>query len=155
LRSWLEEQDWPRDVIAAVLREQSHNPYRALEGIRQLTEWVQHSDWTPLLDGFARCVRITRSETTRHELQPELLKEAAEKNLYTAYQAAISSLDESGNVDAFLNAFEPMLPAVTQFFDEVLVNVEDEATRHNRLALLQAIGALQTGRADLSQLSGF
>lgn len=155
LRSWLEEQDWPRDVIAAVLREQSHNPARALEGIRELSQWVQRENWEQLLDGFARCVRITRGEAARYNLQPELLVEPAEKRLYTAYQVAVSNLDNGANVDAFLSAFEPVLPAVTQFFDEVLVNVEDEATRHNRLALLQAIGALQTGRADLSQLSGF
>jgi glycyl-tRNA synthetase len=155
LRSWLEEQDWPRDVIAAVLREQSHNPARALEGIRELSQWVQRENWEQLLDGFARCVRITRSQAARYNLQPELLVEPAEKRLYTAYQVAVSNLDNGANVDAFLSAFEPVLPAVTQFFDEVLVNVEDEATRHNRLALLQAIGALQTGRADLSQLSGF
>jgi glycyl-tRNA synthetase len=155
LRSWLEEQDWPRDVIAAVLREQSRNPYRALDGIRQLSQWVQREDWTLLLDGFARCVRITRSEKAQYSIQPDLLTEPAEKNLYAAYQDASAKLDDKGNVDAFLNVFEPMLPAVTKFFDEVLVNAEDESVRHNRLALLQAIGAMQTGRADLSQLSGF
>ncbi len=155
LRSWLEEHDWSRDVIAAVLREQSHNPYPALEGIRQLSQWVQREDWTPMLDGFARCVRITRSEKAQYSIQPDLLTEPAEKNLYAAYQDASAKLDNKGNVDAFLSAFEPMLPAVTKFFDEVLVNAEDESVRHNRLALLQAIGAMQTGRADLSQLSGF
>ena len=41
LRAWVEEQEWPRDVIAAVLAEQSANPYRAMVGIRQLSEWVQ------------------------------------------------------------------------------------------------------------------
>jgi glycyl-tRNA synthetase beta subunit len=48
-----------------------------------------------------------------------------------------------------------MLPAITDFFDHVMVNVEDETTRSNRLGLLQAISALPSGRADLSCLSGF
>jgi glycyl-tRNA synthetase beta subunit len=81
--------------------------------------------------------------------------EPAEKNLYAAYQKAAAKLKDDGNVDAFLNAFAPMLPAVTEFFDNVLVNVEDTAVRQNRIGLLQAIGALQNGRVDMSQLSGF
>ncbi len=48
-----------------------------------------------------------------------------------------------------------MVPAVSAFFDTVLVNADDEALRHNRLGLLQAISAMQHGRADLSHLSGF
>jgi glycyl-tRNA synthetase beta subunit len=37
----------------------------------------------------------------------------------------------------------------------VLVHHDDLAVRHNRLGLLQHISAMQSGRADLSQLSGF
>ncbi len=158
LRAWLEEQDWPRDVIGAVLAAQSSNPYRALKGVQQLAAWVRRPDWTPLLDGFARCVRITRSESERYPLDPALLVEPQERALYAAYQQAAAQLDSSdssGSVDAFLSAFAPMLPAVTDFFDHVLVNTDDDALRRNRLGLLQAISAMQHGRADLSQLSGF
>ena len=60
----------------------------------------------------------------------------------------------------FLSAFAPMLPAISAYFgtgkgDGVLVNTEDAAVRRNRIAQLQAISAMQQGRADLSQLSGF
>ena len=40
----LHEQGWPHDVIAAVLAEQGHNPARALQGIRELAEWVQRDE---------------------------------------------------------------------------------------------------------------
>ncbi len=155
LRVWLGEQDWQPDVIAAVLAEQSANPHRALVGVRQLSEWVSRPDWTPLLDGFARCVRITRAESERYTVNPDALAEPQEQALYAAYQAAAARLNPDDNVGGFLRAFEPMLPAVTAFFDHVLVNAPDEALRRNRLALLQAIGAMQQGRADLSELSGF
>ncbi len=155
LRVWLGEQGWSPDVISAVLKEQSANPYRAFVGIEQLTEWVKRDDWTPLLDGFARCVRITRNEEQTYSVKADLLAEPQEQALYAAYQTAAGQLDAGSNIDAFLNAFVPVLPAVTAFFDNVLVNAEDESVRQNRLGLLQAIGALQTGRADLSELSGF
>ena len=155
LRAWVEEQDWPRDVIAAVLAEQADNPYRAMEGIRQLSEWVKHDDWEPLLDGFARCVRITRAETAQYEVNPDNFSEGEEKHLYLMYTEALSRLSDTDNVDGFLSAFEPMLPAITDFFEHVMVNVEDLSTRQNRIGLLQAISAMQEGRADLSYLSGF
>lgn len=155
LRVFFQERDWPADTIAAVLHEQGSNPHRASQGVRELNTWVQHEDWPSLLDGFARCVRITRSEAAPYPIQPSLLKEPQEAALYEAYQTAAAKLENGGNVDAFLLAFAPILPAVTAFFDNVLVNADDEAVRHNRLGLLQAIGSLQTGRADLSQMSGF
>jgi len=37
----------------------------------------------------------------------------------------------------------------------VLVHSEDVALRNNRIALLQRIVAMQTGRADLSELENF
>ena len=48
-----------------------------------------------------------------------------------------------------------MAPAVTAFFDNVLVHADDIALRNNRIALLQRIAGLQRGRADLSQLENF
>ena len=155
LRSWLEDQEWRHDVVEAVLAEQSANPHRALVGIRELSEWVNRPDWEQLLDGFARCVRITRSETIIYEVKPDSLAEAEEKALWQAYRTAAAKLTAAGNVDEFLSAFEPMLPTITAFFDKVLVMAEDPAVRQNRLGMLQAISAMQRGRADLSHLSGF
>jgi glycyl-tRNA synthetase len=155
LRAWVEEQEWPRDVIAAVLAEQSANPYRAMQGIRQLSEWVGKAGWEQLLDGFARCVRITRSETERFGINPDLFTEGQEKHLYLSYTEALTHLQPDDNVDGFLNAFEPMLLAIGDYFEHVMVNVEDLAVRQNRIGLLQAISAMQEGRADLSYLSGF
>ncbi len=155
LQAWLSEQGWAADVVAAVLAEQSQNPHRALLGVQGLTSWVQRPDWQPILDGFARCVRITRGVSEQYAIHTDLLVEEAEQTLFEAYTDADKSLPADGNVDAFLNAFAPMLPAVTLFFDRVLVNAEDITLRQNRLGLLQAIGSMQRGRADLSHLSGF
>jgi glycyl-tRNA synthetase len=160
LKSWLEERGHPFDVSAAVLAAQSRNPARALANIEQLATWVARPDWEAILDGFARCVRITRDDKERYTIDPSAFVQEEERSLYAAYQTADSALDSSGGVDAFLTAFAPMLPAISAFFgtgknDGVLVNAPDASLRANRHALLQAISAMQHGRADLSQLSGF
>lgn len=158
LRVWMSDRGYSADVINAVLAEQSTNPYRAVQGAEQLAAWVVRDNWAATLDSFARCVRITRNEQTRYAVDPALFQQSEENALYDAYNSA--DLDENGNVDAFLNAFVPLVPAVTAYFgtgkgDGVLVNADDLAIRKNRLGLLQAISAMQKGRADLSELAGF
>lgn len=160
LRVWLSEQDYAPDVINAVLAEQPHNPTRALVGVRELSEWVARDDWEATLDSFARCVRITRKEETVYEVDPQHFEQPEEQALYDAYNSAIDGLDATGNVDAFLTTFAPMVQAVSAYFgsgkgDGVLVHAEDTTVRHNRLGLLQRISAMQQGRADLSELMGF
>ena len=55
----------------------------------------------------------------------------------------------------FVATLRELKPAITQFFDDVLVMDEDTAVRENRLALLQKIAGLTSGLADLSELEGF
>jgi len=153
--SWLVEgQDVPRDVINAVLKAQAFNPYRALRGIDELSRWVVRQDWEEILDSFARCARITKAEAAL-VLRPELLTAPEEERLYQAYLRASGQLGEAPNVDRFLSVFEPIVPAVTEFFDNVLVHDPDPALRNNRIALLQRIRELQAGITDLSELENF
>ena len=153
--NWLGEGlDVRQDVIKAVLKAQAHNPCRALRGIEELSRWVDRDDWEGILDSFARCVRITKAEAAC-DLRPELLGAPEETRLYQAYLSASAERGESSNVDGFLSAFETMAPAVTDFFDHVLVHDPDSDLRNNRIALLQRISAMQAGIADLSELENF
>ncbi|MCL4248633.1 MAG: glycine--tRNA ligase subunit beta [Anaerolineae bacterium] len=156
LRAWVEEQDYPADVIAAAHGGAAAlNPYRLIVNLGELAAWVKKDNWQQTLEGFARCVRITRGESERFSVDEKVLSEPSEIRLYDAYRHAISQHTDSRSVNSFLAAFEPMLPAVTDFFDTVLVNTDDATVRQNRLGLLQAISAMQNGSADLSQLVGF
>jgi glycyl-tRNA synthetase len=150
-----DEFKMPYDAVTAVLKEQAHNPYRALIGVRALLEWIARPDWSSILDSFARCARITRNAPA-YSLHAEALTPAESQALYTALQKAQAQLSgKTGNVGEFLAAFAPMVPVITTFFEKVLVMDENQAVSENRLALLQAIVNLSRGYADLSQLSGF
>lgn len=154
LEAWLlDEQGVDRFCMNAVVAQQAHNPYRAVIGIQELEGWLQRPEWEIILDNFARCVRITRTEKTRHAVNPQLFSVPQEQALWDVYTA--QPLPEDGNVGVFLTAFEPMVPMIQAFFDNVMVNVDEAEVRHNRIGLVQAIAAMQDGRADLSALSGF
>lgn len=153
LEGVLREEGFATSVVKAVLAEQGHNPYGARQAAFALQQALQAPDWSALLDGYARCVRITRSQAEQFALRPEDFTLAAETNLYVAYATAVQGRD--GSVDAFVNGARHMLPAITAFFDEVLVMDENASVRENRLALLQHVADLATGIVDLSYLEGF
>ena len=48
-----------------------------------------------------------------------------------------------------------MIQDINEYFDRVLVMVEDEKLRQNRLGLLQRIAGLANGIVDMSRLEGF
>jgi glycyl-tRNA synthetase beta subunit len=114
---------------------------------------MEAEDWSALLDSYARCVRITRSQATQFELRRGYFALDSEKTLLAAYESAAQASD--GTLDTFITNLRQLVPAITNFFDNVLVMDEDQAVRENRLALLQHIANLTQGIADLSELEGF
>jgi glycyl-tRNA synthetase len=143
------------DVVAAVLAVQGHNPASALRAIERLSEIVRQAGWPTRLQAYARCVRITRSESERHAADPARLQETAERELLEALQRAEARPRRAGSVEDFLDVFDTLVPPITRFFEEVLVMAEEGAVRRARLGLLQRIAALADGVADLSLLEGF
>jgi glycyl-tRNA synthetase len=153
LRGQLLDAGYHYDVVDAVLAEQGHNPHKAIQFVKQLSAWVKRSDWPPTLAAYSRCVRITRDQKETYPVSADKFVEPSEKALYSAYQS--SSVQSVSSVDQFFTALLPMIPAISKFFDDVLVMAEDQSLRENRLGLLQRIAGMAKGVADFSKLEGF
>ncbi len=149
----LEGHGFRATMVRSVLVEQSHNPYMASQAVAQLDAATKSDNWEKLLDAYARCVRIVRKVTDKHELRPADFSLSQEKALAEAYSAAASAAD--GTVGTFVQSLANLEPAITRFFEDVMVMDEDENIRNNRLALMQGIAGLAKGIADLSELEGF
>jgi glycyl-tRNA synthetase len=149
----LKDAGYKHDVVEAVLAQQSANPAASARAVKQLTDWVEREDWSTILPGFARCVRITRDQKESFKVDEKLLAEKEEKDLYTAIQKAVSG--QPSTVDEFLEIVVKLIPSINAFFDKVLVMAEDKKVKENRLGLLQRIASLSNGIADLSNLDGF
>ncbi len=146
---------YPYDIVDAVLREQGANPAEVQHGVDELNVFRAREDWLEILQAFSRCVRITRGESEIFELRPDLLQEPSEKVFYSELQKAEEAERNSGSVNDFFDVFLPLIPVITQFFDDILVMAEEKDLRENRLALLQRVVALAEGIADFSKLEGF
>jgi len=157
LRVVLIDMGYRYDIVDAVLAVQSDNPAGAARAVKQLTAWVARPDWSTLLPGYARCVRILRSAPATDDgpltINASLLTDPAERGLFDALQA--SAVRPPSSVDDFLAIVAMLIPAINTFFDKILVMADSKSVRENRLALLQRIAALADGIADLSKLEGF
>jgi glycyl-tRNA synthetase beta chain len=85
-----------------------------------------------------------------------LLEAGAEKELAEAVAQAILDTDEAmkkHDYVAVLGRLARLRPQVDAFFDNVMVNVDDNAIRNNRLALLQQLSARLGSVAAIEDLS--
>jgi glycyl-tRNA synthetase len=155
LKVVLGDMGFKHDVVDAVLAAQSNNPAGTVRAVNQLSAWVTREDWTPILDGFARCVRIIRSagaDGGPQTVDESKFVEDAEKALHQALNVGRSTFND---VNEFLTSVSVLIPAITAFFDKVMVMAEDEKVRQNRLALVGRVAEMSKGVADLSKLEGF
>ena len=80
----------------------------------------------------------------------------AERELHEAIRAAsekAKSLYENGDYAGYLKSFAMLKVPVDTFFDKVMVMVEDEKVRRNRLALLRDLRESMNRVADISRLA--
>jgi glycyl-tRNA synthetase beta chain len=89
-------------------------------------------------------------------VDPRLLAEPAEHALHKAILATAPKADElfsEGEYTASLRELAALKDPVDAFFDAVMVNVDDEKLRANRLALLARLHQSMNRVADLSKLA--
>ena len=90
------------------------------------------------------------------EVNKKRLELEAEKTLHNALGSArdkVGPMLEGRRYAQVLNELADLRDPVDRFFDEVMVMVDDEAVRDNRLALLGELRALFLDVADISRLS--
>jgi glycyl-tRNA synthetase beta chain len=157
---YLREQGFSTLQVDAVL---SQNPSR-LDVVPQQLEAVKAFQALPEAESLAaankRVANILRQAQAKGEsfnkTERKTLKEPAELALFTALEKTTSSaapLYERGDYTGYLKSFAVLKQPVDSFFDSVMVMVEEEALRRNRLALLRDLRDAMNRVADLSKLA--
>ena len=89
-------------------------------------------------------------------VNPELLQEKAEQDLYAALQRFVPEANaqfDAGDYTASLQTLAVLRATVDAFFDDVMVNAEQLDVRMNRLGLLKMLHNAMNRVADLSRLA--
>ncbi len=110
----------------------------------------------PLLAGSFKRVNNIIKDHSRTTVVPELLAEPGEKNLFAALEEVkkeVGPLVAEKEYEQALHAILRMKEPVDTFFDDVMVMVEDEKIRENRLSLLARIAKLFLSVGDFSKMN--
>jgi glycyl-tRNA synthetase beta chain len=159
---YLKDEGARYDAIDAVLTANTDNLLLAARRLEALIFFLDSEDGKNLLAGTKRAANILAAEEKKGTavagtVEPELFRDDAERNLFTAIgQAETNARDAIRNEDfsAAMRALSALREPVDAFFDKVLVNDEDAAVRANRLALLARIRTATGEVADFSRIAG-
>jgi glycyl-tRNA synthetase len=156
LQGVLLEEGYNHDVVEAVLAARGHNPYVAQRACTALQQLVEQPWWEDAFTAYARCARITRNLAEPLALNAAAYQEPVEQRLHDAYEVAAAAVNAADEPALVLGEqLHALQGPINDYFEQVLVNAEDEALRAARLALVQKIAALPAHVADLSKLQGF
>ncbi len=120
----------------------------AVKAIRNEPEFLS------LLDSAKRIANITEGHAVSR-VDTSRLEHATEKRLNDLADAVVAQIGElSAHRDyrMALESFAALAPELETFFKDVMVNVEDEAVRTNRLSLLRKVGGAAMKIADVTKI---
>ncbi len=128
-----------------------------VQRLEALEKLAREPGWRDLVKAVERTHNITREYAGALEVNEDLLAEAEEQNLWRLYQTTAKTVENSLAQRDYLQAAETFARTFARplhvFFEKVFVNVEDDALKSNRLALLKRINLLiSESFADLSQV---
>jgi glycyl-tRNA synthetase beta chain len=145
----------PADVVEAAVAAGFDNLADCAERIRALNTFRQRDDFQQLTVAFKRVCNIVKDGVDA-PVVPALFQDEAEHTLYRVLQETKTAAQEKIEHHQYLEALSDIAGlkwAVDAFFDAVMVMAEDQAVRHNRLALLTTINRLFSRIADFGKLA--
>jgi len=154
---------FPYDTIESVLSRSFDNIPDLYRRVATLDKMRSEPDFEKLILGCKRAVNILQQagrdfgyEGTGRPLEAEDLEEAAEKALLAATSQVgreLAGWVESREYEAVLKGLVGLKDPIDRLFDEVMILVEDDRLRENRLSLLQKVANSFQWFADFSKIS--
>ncbi|MBI3805034.1 MAG: glycine--tRNA ligase subunit beta [Nitrospirae bacterium] len=152
--SYLQSEGIRYDLIDAVLAGELDRPQVMIDWARALVRFSKQPLFGPLMTGFKRAIRILPKGFSG-EVDPSLLKEQVEKDLY----AAISRVDNTIRADLSEGRYEQVLEILAtlyeplnRFFEGVMVMDPNPEVQRNRLSLLFRIKKRFDAFGDFSKI---
>ncbi|MBF0302035.1 MAG: glycine--tRNA ligase subunit beta, partial [Desulfamplus sp.] len=171
MSNMLVEQGHSKESVASALAVGFDNMPDAVLRIKALDLLRQAPDFEPLSAAFKRVVNILKKAdvtpkadmtekqgvyvSQKIEVDEALFYSDSEKSLYAASNRLsdrVQSFISQNDYDSALKEVASIRPDVDRFFDDVMVMVDDEAVKNNRIALLSRVAAIFENIADFSQI---
>ena len=155
-RAYYLESGVSPDVFDSVLAQHPGQPFDFDQRVKAVTAFRKLPEAESLSAANKRIANILKDvAASKQKVDESLLKESAEKNLYNTLKDLTSEvvpLFEQRDYEKALSILAQLRENVDKFFDDVMVMVDDEKLKKNRIALLQNMRTLFLQVADLSRL---
>jgi len=109
-----------------------------------------------LLYGLQRCGNLAAQAEGLDEINSDLIKESEEKALYDEYIRINDKIEAYFNNDDYYLALEEIAALkdmVDNFLDNIVVMVDDEKVRKNRISLLERVASLIEPVMDINEIA--
>lgn len=147
------DQGVRHDLIDAVLNSNSDDIYDLKIRIKKVDEWLAERDAEGILNSFNR-ISTLAEKTESSEVKRDLL-EKEEIGLYDDYNSIEDKFVKTINKKEYnksLDILASLTDSIDYYFENVMVMVEDEEVKQNRLALLRKIYDSMLMVCDLSKI---
>ncbi|MDQ7046932.1 MAG: glycine--tRNA ligase subunit beta [Sulfurovum sp.] len=140
-------------VIAAVLASGERDINEIAKKVEALNEIVSSDIFKEQFSTFKRVANISKDVNLDGNLSIDisLFKEDAEVTLYNAYEKVLNA--QYTNYKEELEALFGLKRELDAYFDDVMVNTEDEALKNNRLNTIGSVYKTFKGVADIKEIT--
>jgi len=157
LRAYYLDRGVTADVFDAVSALSPSRPLDFDKRINAVTIFRELAEAESLAAANKRVGNILKKSAIGNvaAVDEKLLSEDAEKKLYevlNSLRKTVEPMFDSGDYESALSRLSSLRDPVDAFFDSVMVMVDDEAVKQNRIALLSTMNQLFLRAADLSRL---
>ncbi|GAB7386331.1 glycine--tRNA ligase subunit beta [Bacillaceae bacterium] len=154
VKSLLQEKEVRYDVIDAVLAAGVDDVKRSVALAETLMRLVGDDAFRTAVESLNR-VHNLAAKAERQDVREEDFAKEVERELYHRFLAVREEArqrEEQGEIAQALACLSGLQEPIDRFFEQVMVMVDDERLRANRLALLAAISAFLRSYADFTKL---
>jgi len=154
LRAYYKEQKVSAKAFEAVLTVRPESPYDFHRRVEALNLFTQQSESESLIESNKRIANILKEhDNLGTDVDTSVFVEDAEKALYEAVSNVAKDLSLSADYEQTMNKLLGLKDSIDSFFDQVMVNTDDEILKRSRLTLLNWVRSLFLSVADISYLS--
>jgi glycyl-tRNA synthetase beta chain len=148
------------DVVSAALAADADDVVDVVARAEAVAKVRPSADFESISSAFKRTKNILRQAAEKKlsiagQVDISGLREDSEKNLAKLLPQSARTVEKMRSTKDYTGALmeiAKLRPAVDQFFDKVMVMVDDETLRSNRLALLQTLVKEFSTIADFSEI---
>jgi len=140
-------------VIMAVLESGERDINEIAKKVSALNDIVSQESFKEQFSTFKRVANISKEVDLDGELpvNVKLFSEEREKQLYDAYQEVIK--EEHKGYGEKLSSLFSLKPKLDNYFDDVMVNIEDEEIKNNRKNTVASVYKSLREIADIKEIS--